>query len=74
MSNIEHISLNGEREVYACLNLIKSDIYNTTKVNISNKVPSKYQYPSHKLGGNSIWQILNVPLTYISTNFPIRVR
>ncbi len=73
MSNIEHISLNGEREVYACLNLIKSDLYSANKLNVNNKIPVKYQYPSHKLGGNSIWQILNTPLTYVSTNFPIRM-
>lgn len=37
------------------------------------KLNPKYQYPSSKLGGNSIWQIINIPLTYIGSNFPIRM-
>ncbi len=79
MSNIEHISLNGEKEVYVCLNLTKTDsfynyktIYENKKSN-SKKLPPKYQYPSQKLGGNSMWQILNLPSTYISSNFPIKM-
>lgn len=71
MANIEHISLNGEREIYVCLNLTKCDVYSTTKTN--NKLPAKYQYPSLKLGGNSMWQVLNIPLTYISSNFPVKM-
>ena len=37
------------------------------------RLEPKYQYPSLKLGGNSIFQILNLPYAYISTNFPIKV-
>jgi hypothetical protein len=39
MSNTEHATLNGEREVYVCLNLSKFNSYNNT---ISNKT-SSYQ-------------------------------
>ena len=74
MSNIEHIALNGEREVYVCLNLTKINSKSLEKIENSNKkLPQKYQYPCLKLGGNSIWQIINVPLTYISSNYPIKV-
>jgi hypothetical protein len=73
-ANIEHISLNGEREVFVCLNLTKCELYDANKnCCMKNKLPAKYQYPSLKLGGNSMWQILNIPLTYISSNFPIKV-
>ena len=72
--------MNGEREIYICLNLTKIDaFFNTNRVDNVNtngfksKIPPKYQYPSLKIGGNSMWQILNVPLTYISSNFPIKV-
>jgi hypothetical protein len=73
-ANIEHILYNGEREIYTCLNLSKCDLYSTIKnCPFKNKIPAKYQYPSMKLGGNSLWQILNIPLTYISCNFPVKV-
>ena len=71
------MSLNGEREIYICLNLTRITNAQTNETNEPNgkkKMTAKYQYPAYKLGGNSIWQILNVPLTYLSTNFPIRVR
>ena len=70
-ANIEHISLNSEREVYVCLNLTKC--LGSKPSGLKNKIPPKYQYPSLKLGGNSMWQILNIPLTYISSNFPIKM-
>ncbi|RNA16148.1 RAB6A-GEF complex partner 1-like [Brachionus plicatilis] len=74
MSNVEHIALNGEREVYVCLNLNKINSKCLEKFDTDNKkLPQKYQYPCLKLGGNSIWQIINVPLTYISTNYPIKM-
>lgn len=74
MSSVEHIALNGEREVYVCLNLTKINSKSLEKIENSNKkLPQKYQYPCLKLGGNSIWQIINVPLTYISSNYPIKV-
>ena len=58
--------MNGEREVYVNLNLSKTDRFCQTKTEIKQiKLNPKYQYPSSKLGGNSIWQILNIPLTYI---------
>ena len=27
-----------------------------------------------KLGGNNMWQVINVPLNYISINYPIKVK
>lgn len=73
-NNVEHIALNGDREVYVCLNLNKINSRCLEKIDSGNKkLPQKYQYPCLKLGGNSIWQIINVPLTYMSSNYPIKV-
>jgi hypothetical protein len=72
MSAIEHICLNGEHEIYACLNLSRlDDLEYLKRYEPENR--SKYNCPPIKLGGNSIWQILNCPLTYLGANFPIRV-
>ena len=71
MGNIDHIALNGEREVYVCLNLSKVKGDDTDTGNELKRC--KQPYPTYKLGGNSIWQVLNIPLTYISSNFPIRM-
>ena len=67
--------LNGEREIYVNLNLSKTDKFREIDPNETKtiKLNPKYQYPSSKLGGNSIWQVINIPLTYIGSNFPIRM-
>jgi hypothetical protein len=50
-SNIEHIALNGEREIYVCLNLTKISDYCVYKNQVKNNtMHPKYQYPSLKFG------------------------
>lgn len=31
------------------------------------------EFQSDKLGGNNMWQVINVPLNYIAANYPIKV-
>jgi RAB6A-GEF complex partner protein 1 len=31
------------------------------------------EFQSDKLGGNNMWQVINLPLNYIAANYPIKV-
>ncbi len=79
----EHIVLQGENRVRICLNVFdaKKSRYSSTNEAACNWSPVQYrqQFPiksqslnNSLLGGNNMWQLIDLPLNYISTNYPIR--